>query len=156
MILAIDPGAKTGWAVATSRGPMTSGTENLTAKRHQGGGMRFIKFTRLLERLTREYPITEIYYEEVRHHAAVLAAHSYGGYQATLQAFCDNPDNPTPYQSVPVGTIKKHATGKGNAGKPAMIAAAIAKGWLPEDSKDDDQADALWIADYAANVLGAG
>jgi Holliday junction resolvasome RuvABC endonuclease subunit len=47
-----------------------------------------------------------------------------------------------PYQGVPVGSIKKHATGKGNASKEMMIAAAKARGFRPAD---DNEADALAI-----------
>ena len=54
--------------------------------------------------------------------------------------------NGVDYQSVPVGTIKKHATGMGNAGKPAMIAAMVAKGHAPTD---DNEADALAILHWA-------
>jgi Holliday junction resolvasome RuvABC endonuclease subunit len=47
-------------------------------------------------------------------------------------------------------TIKKHATGNGNASKEMMINAAIDKwgnlGWKPETN---DEADARWIADWA-------
>jgi len=49
-----------------------------------------------------------------------------------------------PYMGVPVGTIKKHATGKGNASKEGMVVAAIENGWQP---KDDNEADALWLLD---------
>ena len=53
-----------------------------------------------------------------------------------------------PYQGVPVGTIKRFATGKGNADKAAMIAAMRARGYLPAD---DNEADAiallLWTTD---------
>ena len=45
-----------------------------------------------------------------------------------------------------MGTIKKHATGKGNAGKGDMIAAAILRGHDPED---DNEADALALLDWA-------
>jgi Holliday junction resolvasome RuvABC endonuclease subunit len=41
---------------------------------------------------------------------------------------------------VPVGTLKKHATGRGNADKAAMIAAMRTKGFRPAD---DNEADAL-------------
>ncbi len=41
---------------------------------------------------------------------------------------------------MPVGTIKKHATGKGNAGKEDMIASAQARGHNPTD---DNEADAI-------------
>ena len=77
----------------------------------------------------------------------------YGGFLSHLQEYCDNLSVNIPYAGIPVGTLKKYATGKGNAGKPAMIAAACAKGWEPVDH---NEADALWILDYAVNVLKAG
>lgn len=83
-------------------------------------------------------------FEEVRRHAGVDAAHAYGGFLAQLTAWCE--DHQIPYQGVPVGTIKKHATGKGNANKQAMIAAAQARGLTPVD---DNHADALALLDWA-------
>ena len=47
-----------------------------------------------------------------------------------------------PYQGVPVGTIKRHWAGQGNAPKQAMIEAARARGFAPAD---DNEADALAI-----------
>ena len=51
----------------------------------------------------------------------VDAAHVCGGLLATLSAWCEH--HQIPYQGVPVGTIKKYATGKGHADKDEMIAA---------------------------------
>jgi Holliday junction resolvasome RuvABC endonuclease subunit len=47
---------------------------------------------------------------------------------------------------VPVGTIKKHATGKGNAGKHDVIAAMRAMG---HPVADDNEADALALLHWA-------
>jgi Holliday junction resolvasome RuvABC endonuclease subunit len=47
---------------------------------------------------------------------------------------------------VPVGTIKKHITGKGNADKLAVIKAVQALGFNP---KDDNEADALALLSFA-------
>ncbi len=49
-------------------------------------------------------------------------------------------------------TVKKHATGSGRAQKVDMIKAARDRGWEP---KDDNAADALWLADYAAAMRQA-
>ena len=53
-----------------------------------------------------------------------------------------------PYRGVPVGTIKRHVTGKGNAPKQAVIEAVRARGFAPAD---DNEADAiallLWAID---------
>ena len=50
------------------------------------------------------------------------------------------------YEGVPVGTIKRHATGKGNADKASVIAAVQALGFNPVD---DNEADALALLDWA-------
>ena len=83
-------------------------------------------------------PIDVLYFEEVRRHAGTTAAHVYGGLMSHLIVWCD--ENNVPYQSVPVGAIKKHATGKGNANKQMMIDSAIARG---HDVIDDNEADAV-------------
>ena len=49
-------------------------------------------------------------------------------------------------------TVKKHATGSGRADKKQMVAAARARGWNPQD---DNEADALWLLDYACACLAA-
>ena len=77
------------------------------------------------------------------------AAHVYGGLMATLTAWAEL--RGVPYQGVPVGTIKIHATGKGNAPKEAMIAAARARGFAPAD---DNEADALAILLWAIETRG--
>ena len=76
--------------------------------------------------------------------AGTIAAQVYGGFLAHLTAWCEH--ERVPYQGVPVGTIKRHATGKGNAGKEAVIAAMTAKGHRPAD---DNEADALAILHWA-------
>lgn len=88
--------------------------------------------------------ISAVYFEEVRRHAGVDAAHAYGGFLATLTAWCEH--HQIPYSGVPVATIKKHATGKGNADKPAMVAAIRAFGFHPAD---DNEADALVLLSWA-------
>ncbi|GMU44616.1 MAG: hypothetical protein AMXMBFR25_26020 [Lysobacterales bacterium] len=51
-----------------------------------------------------------------------------------------------PYQGVPVGTIKKHATGKGNASKDDVLSAMRTLGHAPTD---DNEADALALLHWA-------
>lgn len=55
------------------------------------------------------------------------------------------------YKGVSPTEVKKHATGKGNAGKPLMVAAAQAK-W-GNGITDDNEADALWILDFAQKSM---
>ena len=149
-ILAIDLGTTTGWALRSADGLITSGTLSLKPSRYDGGGMRYVRFRAWLDRLAADAgPIGAIHFEEVRRHAGTDAAHVYGGLLATLTAWAETVE--IPYQGVPVGTIKRHATGKGNAPKEAMIAAARARGFAPTD---DNEADAIAILLWAIETRG--
>lgn len=136
-LLAIDLGTTTGWAMRSASGLITSGVASFKPGRFDGGGMRYLRFSRWLDEIGAD-GLGGIWFEEVRRHAATDAAHVYGGLMATLTAWAEL--RGIPYEGVPVGTIKKHATGKGNANKDAMIAAARARGFNPAD---DNEADAL-------------
>lgn len=146
-ILALDLGTNTGWAKQTFLGDIVSGTESFATKRHEGAGMKYLRFKRWLTEI-KQSGIEEVYYEEVRNHAGVAAAHAYGGYEAHLMAWCEHHE--IPYSSVPVGTIKRSATGKGNASKQMMIDAAKEKGF---DVESDDQADAIHLLLYVIENL---
>lgn len=152
-VLALDLGTTTGWALRTPDGQTISGTATFKPGRYEGGGMRFLRFRAwLAEMRAGTGAIGAVYFEEVRRHAGVDAAHVYGGLLATLSAWCEGEQ--IAYAGVPVGTIKKHATGKGNAGKAAMMAAMRAAGHTPQD---DNEADALALLGWAmVNSPSAG
>jgi len=137
-ILALDLGTKLGWAVSFGADePPLHGTTEFRTGRYEGGGMRWLRFRKWLQGLHDEHgPITALYFEEVRAHKGTDAAHIYGGFLAQLTAWCEQRE--VPYQGIPVGTIKKHATGKGNSNKEAMLAAMRAKGFEPETDNDAD------------------
>ncbi|MFQ6308682.1 crossover junction endodeoxyribonuclease RuvC [Lysobacter capsici] len=144
VVLALDLGSTLGWALSIS-GQAMSGTESFKLGRFEGGGMRYLRFVRWLDDLMRfTGPISTVYFEEVRRHKGVDAAHAYGGFMAQLTAWCER--HAVPYQGVPVGTIKKFATGKGNANKEAMIDAAKRWGHAPTD---DNEADALALLHWS-------
>lgn len=145
-ILALDLGTKTGFALNLND-EINSGVQDFSPRRWDGGGMRFLRFKRWLEEIHLSTFFKEIYYEEVRRHRGTDAAHIYGGLQGILTSWCE--ERNVPYEAIPVGTIKKAATGKGNCNKQAMIDAAIAKGWNP---RDDNEADALHLLDYVLNA----
>jgi len=144
-ILALDLGTTTGRALRGSDGHITSGSESFRPQRFEGGGMRFLRFKRWLTEIKQSCDeIDCLHFEEVRRHVSTDAAHAYGGFLATLTAWCEH--HQIPYQGVPVGTIKKHATGKGNASKDEMVATARARGHAPAD---DNEADALALLHWA-------
>ena len=130
-ILALDLGARTGWAFSDHNKMITSGVVQFKQDRWQGGGMRFLRFRARLDEIYRlSGGFDQLYYEQVRRHAGTDASHLYGGWLAILEVWCEQ--NSVAYQGVPVGTIKRHATGKGNANKAAMIDAAKARGFSPD------------------------
>lgn len=148
--LALDLGTSTGWALQTGDDFISSGTVSLRHTRFDGGGMRFLRFRRWLEQLDIDAgPIETVYYEEVRQRSAPGASHIYGGFQGILTAWCE--EHLIAYQGVPVGTIKRFITGKGNADKATVIAAVQAKGFAPAD---DNEADAIAILLWAIETRG--
>ncbi len=150
-ILALDLGTTTGWALRHRDESITSASQSFRPQRFEGGGMRFLRFKRWLSELNAlSGEIHALYFEEVRRHSAVDAAHVYGGLMATLTAWCEHQN--ISYLGVPVATIKKHATGKGNAGKEDVIAAMRSRGFAVTD---DNEADALALLHWAIETQEA-
>jgi hypothetical protein len=158
-ILSLDLGTTTGWALRSRDGSIVSGSQSFKPQRFEGGGMRYLRFTRWLSEVAvtgnsnlfkdevervNDTLLDQIVFEEVRRHAGVDAAHAYGGFMSHLTSFAER--HAIPYEGVPVGTIKKHATGKGNANKLMIITAMQALGHNPVD---DNEADALALLRWA-------
>ena len=156
-ILSLDLGTTTGWALRSRDGSIVSGSQSFKPQRFEGGGMRYLRFVRWLSEVAvpdeteegqvkrvNDTLLDQIVFEEVRSHAGVDAAHAYGGFMSHLTSFAER--HAIPYEGVPVGTIKKHATGKGNANKLMMITAMQALGHNPVD---DNEADALALLRWA-------
>ena len=156
-LLALDLGTRTGWALQERNGRICSGSQPFRPQRYEGGGMRFLRFQRWLTELSHspaspsQLLIDQVVFEEVRRHAGVDAAHAYGGFLGQLCSFCEH--HRIPYQGVPVGTIKRFITGKGNASKDQVLAAVRGLGHSPVD---DNEADALALLHWAiASASGA-
>lgn len=149
-ILALDLGTTTGWAMQPASGRIESGTVSFRPSRYDGGGMRYLRFRGWLNGMATDAAgLAAIYFEEVRRHAGTDAAHLYGGFLATLTSWCEQQG--IAYQGVPVGTIKRFMTGKGNADKAAIIAAVRAQGFAPAD---DNEADAIAILLWSIETHG--
>ena len=144
-ILALDLGTTTGWALTCRDGSISSGSQSFKSQRFEGGGMRFLRFKRWLTDIKQcNDGIDQVVFEEVRRHVGVDAAHAYGGFMGQLTAWCEH--HQIPYQGIPVGTIKKHATGKGNASKGEMVASVRARGHAPADDNEADAIALLYLA----------
>ena len=150
-ILGIDPGTHCGWAVRHQDGNFTSGTWDLSARRHEGGGFRYLRLRSYLQEIIARAKPAAVVYEEVRGHRGTDAAHVYGGIIAVLAEECERQG--IPYRGIPVSTVKKLATGKGNADKLDMIAAANARWGKGYSLKDNNEVDARFIAEAGAREL---
>jgi len=149
-ILALDLATKLGWAFAAFEMPIVSGVQNFTPNRWDGAGVRYLLFRAWLKKTFLHDSLPNlVVYEEVPRHLGRAAAAVYHGFLAELQAWGEQ--NEIPYKGIPIATIKKFATGKGNANKQAMMDAARARGWRFED---DNEADALWLLEVATDMIG--
>ena len=145
--LCLDIGTHMGWSIDLSGISIESGVANLSVKKKQHQGVLYLNAKDLLEARNSEWKIDRIVYEDVKAHKGVQAAHVYGGLLGVVLSWAAT--RGVPCIGIGVGTIKKHATGKGNAKKDAMIASAVERGHSPAD---DNEADAIAIL-YASRDL---
>lgn len=137
-ILSLDLGTTTGWALSKN-GEIRSGSVSFKDTPFDCKDSKYTKLRRWLENQKEHYGIDAIVYEAVTMlHKGSSAAHTYGGFMATVQMFGDKHE--IPYEGVSVGAIKKFITGKGNANKGDVIKAIQSRG---HKVKDDNEADAL-------------
>jgi len=149
-VLALDLATATGWALSRPGCPLEYGTRTFKSQTQQIHKGRMWKEVIAFLKSKNEIgdPITHVFHEQPAKfenwHSTVILH----GQVAIVQLWCALKG--IPCQDVPIGTIKKHATDKGNASKSDMIAAVQASGY---DPKDDNQADAIAIADLALTTL---
>jgi Holliday junction resolvasome RuvABC endonuclease subunit len=102
--------------------------------------MRLIRFKSKLKELIELEQVNLIVFERSQgfHQNAVIVQSELHG---ILKLYCE--ESGIEYRAFSPGEIKKHATGKGNAKKEAMVKAAQEKyGYL---GKDDNEADAIHL-----------
>lgn len=144
-ILALDLATKTGWAHSDGG----SGVQSFKPRRGDSPGMRWIEFRAWLQRVLDAAPTDLIVYEQAHHRggAPTHVAHSLIACVEMVVAH-----RKIDISSRHSASIKKHATGKGNANKKSMLLAAYNK-WGP-NIEGDDHADALWLLDLVQTELG--
>lgn len=158
VIVGLDLGSKCGWAVLDGNGERrASGTWDLGVKRYDGAGMRYVMLEAHLFKLTElaeggldggDGKIVIAYEECVALRGD--ASRVYNAMLGVVQAACERWS--IPYQGIPIATVKRTATGKGNANKEMMVAAAVAK-WPICLGLDDNAADAIWVAEALRREL---
>jgi hypothetical protein len=144
LVLGLDLGTKCGCAFAylnpdkpvdASTINMHMSLWNLSAGPYDSGAIRFARLRRFLHVLQPSL----IGYEQPKYTPpkdahqitaqaiigrAATSLEFFGALQATVATWAE--ERAVPCEGFPIGTIKKLATGKGNAGKPAMVTACNA------------------------------
>jgi len=146
-ILCLDLGSTTGWALLTCSAAgfnMVSGNWDFRPGRFDGAGLRYVRFRKQLLEVLDSGEVDRVYFEEVRRHIGADAARVYGALFGVVTGLCE--EFAIPYEGIPVGTIKRAWTGKGNASKELMIEQARSRGY---PVTDDNEADAIALAHYA-------
>lgn len=145
-ILSLDIATKTGFAHTSGY----SGVWNLATKAGESKSRRLVnlkcQLARIIDLVKVDYVIYEAAFGNPKMMRSVMVIKEYHG---IVKLFCE--ENHLPHSEVAPTVLKKHATGKGNANKKAMVEAAEAK--YGRKMVDDNEADGLWLLDYAHNVL---
>lgn len=137
-ILSLDLATVTGWAY--NQPSINGGVWNLKPKTGSSDGMKQIKLrSHLKDFIDTVGGVDLIVYEKPagRFISGVISVAELVG---VVKVFCE--DNGINYTSFRPTEIKKWATGKGNSGKPAMLAQAK-KRWPNVHIIDDNQSDAM-------------
>lgn len=157
-VIGLDLGTTTGLSARLGADVLTTSFRLATPK-ECGKSVRSVndpRFRRLRERVAAviarapvEIPLT-VAWEDVQF---VSTAYQYALWvtlRAAVWAAIDDSARIVKRLAVPVGTLKKFATGSGAADKDRMRIAAERRGYLgPNHGLDDNAVDALWVALWA-------
>lgn len=142
-ILALDLGTHCGFALSENN---ISGIWDLSVKRDESRGMRLV---RLRNKLNEIGAVDLVVFEVSKNHMSSLGAEVAGELRGLVTTWCI--DKGINYEGINFATIKKYATGKGNANKEMMIKAAKK---IKANIADDNEADAICLLSYAIKEYG--
>jgi len=151
-ILAIDPGTSCGFALGNDHGAITSGVWQLAPGRGESPGVRYLKLRGRLNEAILAAPrgTIDIVIFERSFQRGQAAVHIHHGLVSHLEAWCA--ENRIEHANVMATTLKKWATGAGNASKDDMRRIGLTR-FKPE-SLDENEIDALWILEWARAQYG--
>lgn len=152
-ILALDLATKTGWALLDRSGNMTSGVQEFDLRRGESKGMRFLRFRKWIREMFTLGELGQNFSKEDPGLVVYEQPHFRGGHACELlvglstNVIAETAQVGLEHLAVHTGSLKKFATGKGNAGKEEMILKS--KEFFPEiEILDDNHADALLLLKY--------
>lgn len=150
-VIALDLAQKTGFAIGHDGALVAAGTEDFTPKRGDSLGLRWMLFRRKFGELLDEQRPDLVVWEQafLGQMKSKYVAEWALGFRALAQEECDR--RGIAYREIHNTQIKLFATGKGNATKEEMQAAASRK-WPQYDAKGDkgaNEADAAHLLAYS-------
>lgn len=149
-ILALDPATHCGWAHSDG----ASGVWDLSIRRDESTGMRLLRLRGKLNEILKTVGIDLLSFESARNAGPKMqgALVVQAELQGVIKLFCQ--ENHIDFRGFSPTEVKKHATGKGNAGKTQMVKAAQNKWpYLNIEDGDDNRADALHILSLTISAL---
>jgi Holliday junction resolvasome RuvABC endonuclease subunit len=175
-ILGLDLGTSCGYAYcfidkeSTAKPRIYAGQLDLSAGPYDSGAIRFIKLRHFLAAIKPDL----VAFEDVKYTPAntgfqsvgaiiaraATACEWFGALKATMATWCEAKGIPS--TGIPIGTIKKRATGKGNANKVDIITACNKEFGMNfetdgyENSGVDNIADAVYVCSLLLEQYGDG
>jgi hypothetical protein len=141
--LALDLATHTGFAFECS-GVRESGVMDFSPRKNEAYGWRFVRFTVWLYKWQKRNLDLVIYEKPIPFHSGQAASQLAFGFSSRVEEFCARYG--IRCECVQPSILKKFATGNGAAKKENMIRFAQA---LKPGVTDDNEADALWLLEYA-------
>ena len=152
-ILALDFGQKCGWAIGAPGNTgvilSVSDTENFKRRASDSRGMVFVRFDKWINEMLSEHKPAMVVHERP-HLRGRAASEVLNGMLAFMVKACRI--HGVQYTDCPSTTLKKFATGKGNASKDKMMEAYREK-WK-KDPVDDNECDARWLLEWGQQEFG--
>ena len=145
-ILALDAATRLGWAHTTAG----RGVLEFKNRRGESPGMRWVRFRVWLDTFVVAHETDLIVYELEGAPRSRAAAHVGHGFITVIEQVAA--ERGLDLTNVAPKTLKKWATGKGNAGKDAMVDAACIKARAVIE--DDNEADAFLLLQYTIEQFG--
>jgi Holliday junction resolvasome RuvABC endonuclease subunit len=175
-VLGLDLGTSCGYAYCfvnednTLKPKIYAGQLDLSAGPYDSGAIRFIKLRHFLAAIKPDL----VAFEDVKYTPpsagfqsvgaiiarAATACEWFGALKATMATWCEARNIPS--TGIPIGTIKKRATGKGNANKVDVINACNKEFGMDfetegyESSGVDNIADAVYVCSLLLEQYGSG